>query len=99
MQTATEVSRDSPFQNPSASTQPDITYHPSLSNYKARTKRRLETEKLIQVLPKGFPEILESNLVWEADDFQQDEWVVALTESEILEIDSAIENFKGMVGG
>lgn len=77
------------------SAQPDISYHPDLGNYKARTKRRLDSEKLVQELPKGFPQRLQSPLVWEGDDFRQDEWVVTLTESEILELDSAIENFKG----
>lgn len=79
-----------------SSVQPDISYHPDLKNYNARTKRRLETESLAQVLPRGFPHRLESPLVWEADDFEPDEWVVVLSDSDILEVDSAIEKFKGM---
>lgn len=76
--------------------QPDISYHPDLESYKARTKRRHETETLATVLPEGFPKKLESKLVWEGNDFKKDEWVVVLTEPDIAEIDSAIEGFKGM---
>lgn len=95
--TASETPKELSSSQP-APTQPDISYHPDLTNYRARTKRRLETEKLAQELPNGFPRQLGSALVWEGDDFQQDEWVVALAKSEILELDSAIENFKGTVG-
>lgn len=80
----------------SSPVQPDISYHPDLQNYNARTKRRLATESLAQVLPQGFPHRLESPLVWEADDFKPDEWVVVLSDSDILEVDSAIEKFKGI---
>ncbi|KAL0631035.1 hypothetical protein Q9L58_010111 [Maublancomyces gigas] len=82
------------LKTPSNSVQPDISYHPDLQNYNARTKRRLQAESLAQVLPQGFPRRLESPLVWEADDFKLDEWVVVLSDSDILEVDSAIEKFK-----
>lgn len=81
---------------PSVPVQPDISYHPDLQNYNARTKRRLQTESLAQAVPQGFPQRLESPLVWEADDFKPDEWVVVLSDSDILEVDSAIEKFKGI---
>lgn len=94
-----EIPKGLSFQNSGGPgpTQPDISYHPDLTNYRARTKRRFETENLAQELPNSFPRRLESALVWEGVDFQQDEWVVVLAKSEILELDSAIENFKGTV--
>lgn len=95
---AVETLRDLSLQNLSISSsgQPDISYHPDFQSYTARTKRRLETELLTNEIPKGFPSRLESKLVWEGTDFQKNEWVVVLTESETSEIDSAIESFKGI---
>lgn len=95
---AVETPRDLSLQDLSLSSaeQPDISYHPDLEKYTARTKRRLETEVLTKEIPKGFPSKLESTLVWEGKDFQKDEWVVVLTEPEISEIDSSIESFKGI---
>jgi len=73
--------------------QPDITYHPDPISYAERTKRIL-AKNPTQVLPAGFPNRLESELVWEGKDFKDGEWIYHLTESDIEEVRSAVERFK-----
>jgi hypothetical protein len=77
--------------------QPDISYHPDFEGYQARTRQRLETEKLEKALPDGFPEKLESPLVWDATSFNGEEWVYKLNIQELQEIDRALHSFKGIL--
>ncbi|PYH87314.1 putative TfdA family oxidoreductase [Aspergillus uvarum CBS 121591] len=75
--------------------QPDIQYHPDWDKYQARTARRKATETLPQTVPDDFPAELVSNLVWEGKDVEsRDDWVVRLTETELDEIDGALQSFK-----
>ncbi|PWY93134.1 TfdA family oxidoreductase [Aspergillus sclerotioniger CBS 115572] len=75
--------------------QPDIQYHPDWDKYQARTARRTATETLPKTVPHGFPTELVSNLVWEGCDVEgRDDWVVRLTETELDEIDAALQSFK-----
>lgn len=75
--------------------QPDIAYAPNWDTYQARAKRHVDDEKRAKSLPDGFPTKLESELVWDgatvSDTYQ---WWYRLTESDIVEIDSALKHFK-----
>ena len=75
--------------------QPDIDYTPNLDKYRARVKRRKETEKLEKTLPEGFPKKLQSNLVWDGNDIvSRYKWTYELNEHEIEEIEDALNHFK-----
>ncbi|KAJ4153223.1 hypothetical protein LMH87_009720 [Akanthomyces muscarius] len=77
--------------------QPDIAYAPNWDTYQARAKRHVDDEKRAKSLPDGFPKKLESELVWHgatvSDKYQ---WWYRLTESDIAEIDSALNHFKNL---
>ncbi|KAK0210263.1 hypothetical protein DFS33DRAFT_1250563 [Desarmillaria ectypa] len=78
--------------------QPDISYHPDEAKYHARTARRLaENPSLPEVpLPEGFPPLVEGPIVWEGKDWtSEDHWVYQLGDTELKEIDQALEHFKG----
>lgn len=75
--------------------QPDIAYTPSHDNYLARIKRRQEKEKLEKTLPEGFPQRLESKLVWDGNTLAQHyNWNYVLTDADKKEIDEALNHFK-----
>lgn len=77
--------------------QPQIEYHPNEEQYRARTTRRLaENPSLTKsALPKGFPQKVESPLVWEGKDFKDEsEWVYELTHDQLKEIDDAVKHFR-----
>ncbi len=75
--------------------QPDISYLPDHDKYLARIKKRLETEKLDKSLPPGFPQKLESELVWDGNTLAESyDWNYVLTEADIEEIDAALKHFK-----
>jgi hypothetical protein len=78
--------------------QPDIEYAPNYDKWRARTQRRLQTEKgLTKVgLPDGFPKKLISELVWEGDELQKTgryDWTYELSEPELEEIEDALKHF------
>ena len=75
--------------------QPDIDYSPNIDKYLARVKRRQETEKFEKSLPDGFPQKLQSNLVWDGTDIQSRyNWTYELNEEEVKEIEDALTYFK-----
>ena len=77
--------------------QPDIEYHPNAEQYKARTARRLAKNPSLakSTLPEGFPQKVESPLVWEGKDFKgESEWVYGLTPDQLGEIDDAVKHFR-----
>jgi hypothetical protein len=75
--------------------QPDIDYAPDYQKYQTRRQRRLSTEKLDESLPPGFPERLESDLVWDGTDIApRYNWVYELNDDEVQEIESALVHFK-----
>lgn len=78
-----------------AQKQPDISYHPDLAKYQARTER-LKQQRLPEVgLPAGFPEELHSPLVWEGKDFADEkEWTLVLDEAQLQEVRDALAHFK-----
>ncbi|RAR15140.1 hypothetical protein DDE83_001578 [Stemphylium lycopersici] len=77
--------------------QPDISYHPDWSKYKARVARRTQTENLPNNLPKGFPERVKGDLVWEGENLAQKyEWAYVLSADQQKEIDNAATHFKSL---
>ncbi|KAF9474998.1 Clavaminate synthase-like protein [Pholiota conissans] len=79
--------------------QPDIAYLPDEAKYKARTARRLaENPDLPKTpLPAGFPQKLESPLVWEGKDWTDaTQWEHDLSAEQLKEIDDAVKHFKGL---
>lgn len=76
--------------------QPDIGYAPDHDKYLARVKRRRENEKLESSLPPGFPQRLDSDLVWDGNTLAETyDWTYRLTEEDIDEIEAALRHFKG----
>lgn len=77
--------------------QPDIGYTPDYDKYLARIRRRQATENLSQSLPPGFPEKLESDLVWDNTDIaKRYNWTYQLTTSDLDEIEKALQHFKSL---
>ncbi|KAF4970845.1 hypothetical protein FSARC_2211 [Fusarium sarcochroum] len=77
--------------------QPDIAYGPDLDKYLARVRRRQETETLATTLPEGFPQELQSDLVWDGKDLAANyDWNYHLTEADIEEINEALNHFKSL---
>ncbi|KAJ5166932.1 uncharacterized protein N7482_005713 [Penicillium canariense] len=77
--------------------QPDIQYHPDYVKYQERTHRRRETESLQPSVPAGFPQKLTSPLVWEGKDIEKrTDWIYQLSDSQLDEIDGALQGFKAL---
>lgn len=78
--------------------QPDIGYTPDHNKYLERVKRRLATEQLDQTLPSGFPQKLESDLVWDNTDVtaRYKDWTYELSASDVEELESALQHFKSL---
>lgn len=77
--------------------QPDISYAPDHAKFKARSERRITTEKLPSTLPPGFPDKLDSDLVWDNTDIaSRYDWTFVLSPSDISELDSALQHFKSL---
>ncbi|KAE8557610.1 hypothetical protein TMatcc_005076 [Talaromyces marneffei ATCC 18224] len=75
--------------------QPDIEYHPDFIKYLDRSKRRLERDTLAKTVPFGLPLRLSSSFVWDGNDIQsRDDWVFALTDNHLEELDRALSHFK-----
>jgi hypothetical protein len=78
------------------SSQPDIDYIPNYEKYRARTKRRTETEQLKEMLPPGFPLCLSSDLVWDGKDLRENyDWNYQLSDEDLEEIEAALTHFRG----
>lgn len=77
---------------------PDISYIPDREKWLKRTAKRLADDPtlLSTPLPEGFPQKLESPLVWEGKDYKDDsQWVYDLSPAELKEIDEAVHHFHG----
>ncbi|KAF2031721.1 Clavaminate synthase-like protein [Setomelanomma holmii] len=80
-----------------ASRAPDINYKPDYEKYQARVERRLASEQLNSTLPIGFPQKLESDLVWDSTDIgARYDWTYPLTTTDLEEIESALQHFKSL---
>ena len=78
--------------------QPDIEYHPDEVKWKARTARRLAEDPSLPdtPLPKGFPRVLTSPLVWEGKDWtDESQWVYNISAEQLDEIENALKHFRG----
>ncbi|KAI1434405.1 TfdA family taurine catabolism dioxygenase TauD [Xylaria sp. CBS 124048] len=75
--------------------QPDISYHPEYEKWQARAARRLQDPNLPKSVPKGLPERLTGEFVWEgqtvADEYN---WTYVLTPEHLAEIDQALAHFR-----
>ncbi|EFY88824.1 TfdA family oxidoreductase, putative [Metarhizium acridum CQMa 102] len=88
---ATTASRTGPLG------QPDIAYTPNWDTYQERIKRRQETEKIDRTLPDGFPQKLESSLAWTGATVTDEyDWSYELNQSELKEIQEALDYFKSL---
>lgn len=77
--------------------QPDIEYHPDEAKWKARTARRLAEDLSLPStpLPAGFPQKLDSPLVWQGSDWKDEkEWVYELNADQLKEVDDALKHFR-----
>lgn len=75
--------------------QPDITYHPNFEQHKARSEERQRAEQLPSSLPDDFPKHISSPLVWEGKYVEgRSDWIFKLNESQLDEIDQALQKFK-----
>jgi hypothetical protein len=79
---------------------PDIHYFPDFEKYQARRRRRLETapETADRTLPAGFPQEMNSSLVWEGKDFDpaqggNTDWLYIFDEADLEEIEAALKHF------
>ncbi|KAF7305190.1 Clavaminate synthase-like protein [Mycena kentingensis (nom. inval.)] len=79
--------------------QPDISYHPDLEKFKARTARRLAEDPTLpqQALPPGFPAKTEGPIVWDGKDWtDESQWVYNLSQTQLDEIDQAVAHFNSL---
>ncbi|KXH40623.1 TfdA family Taurine catabolism dioxygenase TauD [Colletotrichum salicis] len=77
--------------------QPDIGYAPNHDSFVARTKLRQELETLEKSLPVGFPQKLESKLVWDGNTLAEHyDWNYILTDADKKEVDDALGYFKSL---
>lgn len=77
--------------------QPDIGYTPDHDKYLARVQRNLRSSNLDKTLPPGFPAELKSHLVWDNTDIaDRYNWTYELTESDLSEIEDALDHFKSL---
>ncbi|KAG6809387.1 hypothetical protein H0H92_000456 [Tricholoma furcatifolium] len=78
---------------------PDIEYRPDYAKWQARTARRLREDPTLPntPLPDGFPKRLDSPLVWEGKEWQDEsQWVYELSDIELKEIDDAVRYFHSL---
>lgn len=79
-------------------TPPDISYIPDRDRWFKRTAQRLVDDPtlLSTPLPEGFPQKLDSPLVWEGKDWKNEsQWVYNLNAADLKEIDEAVHHFHG----
>lgn len=86
----------SSVQTDTVARQPDISYTPVFVKYQTRRSIRLAREELAsESLPPGFPEQLESSLVWEGRDLAEKyDWTYKLSTAEAEEIEKALKHYK-----
>ena len=79
-----------------------LSYYPNYEEYTARKCRHLQNDQKQKSLPCGFPEQLNSNMVWERDNFSLSEHecddgtdcILVLNESQLSEIYAAVKFFQ-----
>ncbi len=81
----------------SIATGPNIKWNPSYDTFRARVEMlaRLNLPRPENV-PEGFPEVVDAPWVWDGSDMTDEpRYVVLLSEADILEVESALDYFKG----
>lgn len=81
----------------------NVPYYPNYEEYTARNNNRLDDDNIDQTLPPGFPQLLNSKMVWEGESFSLDEHmssdgtecILELNGSQLAEIDTALKHFQG----
>lgn len=82
---------------PAPAAQPDIGYTPDYDKYLARVQKRLATERLDKTLPPGFPQKLDSDLVWDKGDIaDRYNWTYELSSADLEEIEKGLQHFKSL---
>jgi len=79
-----------------ARSQPDISYHPDREKWQKRAAQRLSEDPTLTSipLPEGFPNKIDSPLVWEGKDWKNEaQWVFTLTREHLQEVDDAVKHF------
>ncbi|KAG0127738.1 hypothetical protein HOY82DRAFT_62812 [Tuber indicum] len=71
-----------------------IDWIPSYQSYLHRSQRRLKQGGLTDALPAGFPARVESPLAWSGNQLKKEDYTIALSEDEILEIERGLRDFK-----
>ena len=79
-----------------------LKYVPSLDTYLSWQQKQQQQQQLGSTkpnrktiaLPAGFPDLCQSEMVWEGSDVQESGWVVLLSESYLQEIDNALHFFQ-----
>jgi hypothetical protein len=76
---------------------PDIEWHPSCHTFQNRVNRlEAHRDNRPTTLPAEFPKAIHAPRVWTGSDFRKIEsFVIQLTETDILEIENALNYFKG----
>lgn len=75
--------------------QPNIAYTPDWETYQLRVKRSQERGRSAQELPDGFPQKLQSSLAWDGATVSEHyQWSYELNETDLAEIQNALEHFK-----
>jgi hypothetical protein len=75
---------------------PNIEWNPSFSMYRerVRTLADLNIPRPMSV-PEGFPNVVCAPWVWDGSDFKNEEYVLILSETDIVEIEQALAIYKG----
>jgi hypothetical protein len=74
----------------------DIDWAPNFAQYQARTTARLAAGIVERDVPKGWPLHLDSPMAWTGSEFKSDSsYTYTLSTGEIIEIEAAVEHFKG----
>lgn len=85
--------------NSGPSGQPDISYVPDPSKWRARAAQRVKVGGLPSSVPEGFPKQLTGDLVWEGGSIAEIyDWTYVLDNSQLDEIDLAVTKFKCTFG-
>lgn len=79
----------------SAAQQPDIDWIPNYQKYRARCLQRLKRGGLEPELPIGYPQKVDSRLVWSGQELRhkENEYIIKLSMEEIDEIEEAVSCF------
>jgi hypothetical protein len=72
-----------------------ISYLPSLSQYRERTTRRLKINDLPLQVPQGWPTKVDYPMAWVDGSFKSQSFIWQLAQETIDEIGAALQYFKG----